>query len=125
MLAICLIVEIRPCFVQNNGIIEGYSDEEFCETIRFSEGARSRFPYGIKSVRCASQSQCKDVCIRTIRHYRKDFIKTHKVVDDSFIQYASKRYVESKDKIGQENWVKNVEYFLKRDLKENRDVGKT
>ena len=67
--------------------------EKLVKAIRISEGTGSRFPYGIKSVPCYSQSECKAICIKTVRHYENDFTRHGDGGINNFIQYLGPRYV--------------------------------
>ena len=64
-------------------------------------GAKTRFPYGVKSVQTHDP---RGVCIRTIRRALKDWPGK-----GDFILFLGKRYcpVES-DPVGHRNWVRNV-----------------
>lgn len=88
---------------------------KICEAIRKAEGVRSRYPYGIKSVKCEGINACRICCLRTIRHYYRDFIKTHRFTVKEFISYSAYRYVADGGGVGEKNWIKNVEFYCKKE----------
>ena len=87
---------------------------KLCEAIYRSEGGdRTNYPYGIKSVSCATKMECKAVCIKTMRHYKKDFARHGGHGVKNFIKYASFRYVGLRDRT-REAWEKNVNFYCKK-----------
>ena len=76
-------------------------------------GNKTRYPYGIKSVRCVGENDCRLICLNTIRNNQKRFTKQTKYTD--FIEFLGSRYCPLNIK-GEyhlnKNWVKNVKYFL-------------
>lgn len=95
-------------------IMKGYDNEEICEAIRHAEGINSRYPYGIKSVSCSNKNDCRIICIKTLRHYRKDFEESSDRGIEDFINYSSRRYVAGDTREHQENWIKNVMFYLRK-----------
>ena len=87
---------------------------KICEAVRHAEGVRSRYPYGIKSVKCEGINACRICCLRTIRHYYRDFIKTHRFTVKEFVRYASRRYDSDDTRDVQEGWSKRVMWFYKK-----------
>ena len=93
---------------------EVVNEEKMCEAIYRSEGGdRTNYPYGIKSVSCATKMECKAVCIKTMRHYKKDFARHGGHGVKNFIKYASFRYVGLRDRT-REAWEKNVNFYCKK-----------
>jgi hypothetical protein len=91
---------------------EVLNENKLCEAIYRSEGGdRTNYPYGIKSVSCKTKDECRAVCIKTLRHYQKDFARHGGKGVRSFIFFSSKRFVGYNDREGQEIWIKNVTYF--------------
>jgi hypothetical protein len=72
--------------------------------IKKSEG--KFHPYGIKG--CKNEEICRNSSFKTIKHLYRKF--NGKTIRD-FIRFASRRYVDSHDRKGQENWYRNVTYF--------------
>ena len=93
---------------------EVLNEERLATAIFYSEGGdRTNYPYGIKSVSCATKMECKAVCIKTMRHYKKDFARHGGHGVKNFIKYASFRYVGLRDRT-REAWEKNVIWFYFR-----------
>lgn len=111
-----LILGIGILIYDNNYRRAQINYEKFCEAIRISEGIHSKFPYGIKSVRCQTEALCKEQCLKRIHKYWRDFKKNEHTGIKGFIRYASKCYVTDADRIGEKNWVNNVTKIYCRHL---------
>lgn len=91
-----------------------YTNEEIAEAIFQSEGGyKTNYPYGIKSVYCNGIQECKQICLNTIQanriRYAEYGYKTHK----TYLGFLQSRYCPSSIR-GCENWLPNVQYFLKK-----------
>ena len=87
------------------------NENKMCETIYKAEGGvKAKKPYGVlhgyNTIR-----QCRESCYKKIEKYYKDFKKHGGFGIKNFINYSARRYVGSGGGVGEENWVKNVEYF--------------
>lgn len=90
------------------------NEEKMCQAIYKAEGYK--IPFGIKSSYCFKYGcSPKMVCLHTIRHYWRDYAKNNGRTINGFIAYASRRYVSNSDRIGQENWLKNVSYYYNKE----------
>ena len=88
---------------------EGLNEERLCNAIFYSEGGdRTNYPYGIKSVSCATKMECKAVCIKTIRHRWSLFKKHENNGIKNFIITLSRSYDSGDSRVGQAIWIKNV-----------------
>lgn len=70
-------------------------------------GSRTKFPYGIKTVRTHSRSHARQVCFATV-------FNTYERWDErgDFIHFLGRRYCPpSDDPIGHRNWIKNVTWY--------------
>ena len=94
-----------------------YSDGAIADAIFLAEGKTSNYPYGILSVSCDGEEDCRQVCLNTIRNSRQRFADIYNSEGD-FIHYLSTRYCPigvSNDPDGlNANWLGNVKYFLER-----------
>lgn len=94
-----------------------YTNEEYASAIRHAEGS---WTYGIKSYSCKTESECRRICINSIKNNKIRFAKSHKS-GETYIDTLAKRYAPicaSNDPTGlNKNWKKNVLYWL---AKENR-----
>lgn len=82
-------------------------------------GKHATYPYGIKSVGCNSESECRRICITTIKHYRHKYaISTG--TRQEFIDYVQKHYCPTNGHLSRaerrlnRNWSKNLRYILKK-----------
>ena len=121
---VLLILLILTTTVEANNkiIIKGYTNEQICNAIYKAEGgSKAQFPYGIRSVKCESKEACRKVCLNTIRNNRKRFEKDASFGKITFIEFLGSRFCPTKGKLSNaenrlnKNWVKNVNYFLRKD----------
>lgn len=120
MLAVCLLLGIILMIGGCNKAY-AYSDEEYANAIYKAEGGKkTKYPYGIKSVKCTTEASCRNVCLRTIKNNRIRFKQYGYRHYSSFTQFLGSRYCPTSgsnftasEKRLNKNWVKNVEYHLK------------
>lgn len=88
---------------------EVLNEERLATAIYWSEGGdRTNYPYGIKSVSCATKMECKAVCIKTLRHRWSLFKKHENNGIKNFIITLSRSYDSGDSRVGQAIWIKNV-----------------
>lgn len=99
-----------------------YSVEQIADAIYLAEGgAKTKFPYGIKSLRYEDRSNrsltkekwARKICINTIRNNIKRFAGQNEYSD--FLEFLGSRYCPTTIKSEyhlNKNWVSNVRYFL-------------
>ena len=95
---------------------EDYTDNQIANAIYRAENS-VKYPYGIKSIDThGDKVYARKICINTIRNNRKRFANQTKY--DDFITFLGSRYCPvAGDKTGLNiHWVKNVKYFLKKQL---------
>lgn len=105
-----LLIYSNQCF--------GYSDEDLVNAIYLAEGgAKTKYPYGIKSIKCESEQECRKICFNTVRNNRKRY-KADNMGYKDFIAFLGARYApigaENDPKNLNRNWVKNVRYYLRK-----------
>jgi hypothetical protein len=107
-LIICLF-----CFTSAHA----YTNEEYANAIRHAEGT---WTYGIKTVKCDSEKECRKVALRTIHNNRIRFSKYGRRKYPDFISFLGSRYCPlnaGNDPQGlNKNWIRNVSFFLKEGL---------
>jgi hypothetical protein len=115
-IAIALLFS-APCFA--------FTNSQIVDAIYLAEGgARAKYPYGIRSVKCEGKSECRKVCENTIKKNRVRYAKYgHRQYSD-FIDFVGSRYCPTKGRNLSKaernlngNWSKNVKYFLTRRVK--------
>lgn len=78
---------------------------------RVEGGAKTMYPYGIKSVKCSGEQECRQVCENTIRNNYVRWIKSGQHQD--YIEFLADRYCPySVDPVGNVNWKKNIRSIL-------------
>ena len=102
---------------------EEYSDLEIAEAIWQAEGGvKATYPYGIRSVLCEGLAECRKICLNTVRNNRKRYIVYGYKQYPDFLSFLASRYAPTKncenDLRGlNNNWLKNVRYFLTKGAK--------
>lgn len=99
-----------------------YTDTEIVNAIYLAEGGKkASFPYGIRSVKCTGEIECRKICERTVRNNRKRYADYGHRRFDSFIEFLASRYCPSRGQALSSaerrlnvNWLKNVIFFLEK-----------
>jgi hypothetical protein len=94
-----------------------YTDEQIVSAIYQAEGgAKAQFLYGIRSIKCSGDTECRKICFNTVKNNRKRFADYGFKDHPDFISFLSARYCPigaNNDPQGlNKNWQKNVRYFL-------------
>jgi hypothetical protein len=91
-----------------------YTLEQWANAIRKAEGNAN---YGILSVKCTDEQDCRIICKNTVRNNYKRWIKAGK--HGSYLHFLAKRYcpvgASNDPKNLNKNWERNVLAFLKGD----------
>ena len=111
---ICLLlISCQPCVHAEVDI------DRLADAIKIAEGVKSRYPYGIISVKCKGEQECRQICKNTIRNNLKRWAKTEQKVP--FLTFLGSKYAPTKGKSLNKaerrlnpNWVKNVQYHYER-----------
>lgn len=115
----------------NNTItVKGWSDEQIVNAIYKAEGGKkTKYPYGIKSIKCESQEACRQICLNTVRNNRKRYAKDANYGKITFIEFLGSRFAPVKgsslsaaERKLNPNWVKNVLFFLEKDNKNGKTI---
>mgnify|MGYP001600186831 FL=1 len=89
-----------------------YSDQQIANAIYQAEGGvKTRFPYGVKSIKCQGEPQCRKICLNSVFNGRKRWERAGKPTD--LITFIGKRYSPPSTN---PNWVRLVTYFLKKGI---------
>jgi hypothetical protein len=116
VLAILLCIAFWWMILATLAHAETYSVEKIADAIYKAEGGpRAKKPYGILSVPCHSEKECREICLTTIENnFSRYQIYGHKTHSD-FISFLSSRYAPvncENDNGTNKFWVHNVKYFL-------------
>jgi hypothetical protein len=89
--------------------------EQLADAIYHSEGGlNAKKPYGILSVQCDTESDCRRICKNTIRNNYKRWLESDTTKD--YLVFLRDRYApigSSNDSEGLNNhWLSNVQWFL-------------
>lgn len=81
------------CTLAHAKSLPNWTNQQIVNAIYLAEGGNlAKYPYGIRSVRCATNAQCYKVCLRTVENnrlrYRKYGFKKYK----NFISFLATRY---------------------------------
>ena len=91
-----------------------YTNEEICDSIWYAEGGnKTKFPYGIKSVYCYGEEECRNVCLNTVKNNRKRYKEYGYKNFETYLSFLASKYCPISVR-GCENWERNVRYFLEK-----------
>ena len=92
---------------------EEYTDEAIVNAIRKAEGS---WTYGIKSIKCATNVECRKICLRTVQNNKKRFMLYGFKKYPDYLSFLASKYAPigaGNDPSGlNKNWLKNVKWFL-------------
>jgi len=78
-------------------------------------GKETRYPFGIRSVRCSGYEDCRVVCLNTIKNNIKRWEKSVNQGDDrDYLTFLWHRYAPPKSHHLNNHWLTNVLYFLNK-----------
>lgn len=93
-----------PAIVQQVPSIDA---NKIADAIYFAEGgAKTRYPYGIMSIKTTGVADARKICINTINHAYRDWVSDGSKGD--FIEFLSKRY----DPQTHDRWLKLVKHIM-------------
>ena len=94
----------------------GYADEQIAFAIYNAEGDNNaKYPYGIKSINTHGDGEyAHKICLNTIRNHRKRH--ANHICGKDFITCLGNRYCPPSAHSLNKNWVKNVKYFLAKEV---------
>lgn len=96
-----------------------YTDTQIVDAIYKAEGgSQATYLYGIRSVKYDSPEEARRICLNSVRNNIKRWEKAAKPED--FITFMSRRYCPvgcDNDWGCNKNWVKNVNYFLRKEVR--------
>ena len=111
ILFITFLLAFLPCLAY------GWTDQAIVEAIGKAENS-IKYPYGIKSIDTKGNIEyARKICLNSVINGRKRWIKAGKPCD--LIEYISRRYcpINAPDDNGTNKyWVKNVKYFLNKEV---------
>ena len=85
---------------------------------RLEGGAKTRYPYGIKSVNVSSEAEARQVCLNTIRNHYQRWRKWGRT-NDYLVSLADRYCPSACDRRGNENWKRNIKALLHPQPKEH------
>lgn len=85
---------------------------------RAEGGARSKYPFGILSVKCSGYEDCKRICTNTVRNNVRRWREWGHKSHPDYLEFLASRYAPvgaENDPLGlNQNWLRNVRYFIRR-----------
>jgi len=93
-------------------IDDGYCDKIADAIYKAEGGAKTRHPYGVLSVKVRDAAEARRVCKNTISRVYRVWSDGKKA--ETFVNTLADVYCPpSADPVGNKNWKKNVNYYLK------------
>lgn len=99
---------------------QAYNADEFCDAVYLTEGgAKTHHPYGVLSVSCNGEAECRQICLTSYRNNQKRFKAQDKYTD--FVEFFASRWAplnaENDPQGLNRNWIKNFRFFLGKGAK--------
>lgn len=111
--------------------LDQYSDNQIADAIYWAEGGtKTKYPYGIKSTKPATDADCRRMCKEIISLHKAVYKERPPVNHEDFINYLSHSYCPVTSDMGKEqqelnsNWPKNVKFFLKHPKRPDLHIDK-
>ncbi len=100
-----------------------YTDEQLVMAIYHAEGgSATKYPFGIRSVYCATYANCKRCCEKTVRHNRRRFAQSGYKRYKSYLECLASVYCPCEggaltpaERRLNRYWIRNVNYFLTKE----------
>ena len=99
-------------------IYETYTIDQIADAIYIAEGGKNtRFPYGIKSIKCQGEKACRRICKNTIRNNIKRYTRNSRGFS-TYLEFLGSRYCPTSGKLSKSEkrlnryWVSNVRRIL-------------
>ena len=100
---------------------EEFTNTQIVNAIYKAEGgAKAQYPYGIRSIKCETKSDCRRICLNTVKNNRKRYEQYGRDRGyKTYLEFLASRYCPTKgilsraEKNLNKNWLKNVKFFLK------------
>lgn len=98
---------------------ENFSNEQIVNAIFLAEGgSRAQYYYGVRSVKYRDIAEARQICLNSVKNGRKRWIKAGKPYD--LIIFIGLRYCPPKAHPKNSAWVRNVKYFLARNVRKGK-----
>lgn len=109
---IATILAVLITTAANAAMPKGY-DSKLADAIWKAEGGhKTKWPYGVKSVKVSSVSEARRVTIISVRNNWSRWERAGR--PEPFVKFMARRWCpESADPQGHKNWVRNVGRFVK------------
>lgn len=116
------VILIAGCMTPKHAAAQEYTNEEIVNAIYKAEGGKhAKKPYGILSLSCTGEKDCRRVCLNTVRNNRIRYKRDDRRFTEDYLSYLSRKYAPTRGRITKTeaklnvNWLGNVRYFLERD----------
>lgn len=97
----------------------GFADKMADAIYRAEGGSKTRWPYGVKSVKVSGEAEARRVTINSVNNNWRRWEQANKPVP--FVQFMALRWCPpSADPVGHTNWVRNVTKFLSNNTNTNK-----
>lgn len=106
------IISATVCLNCSAAMPKGF-DAKMADAIYKAEGGnKTKWPYGVKSVKIASVAEARRVTLISVRNNWGRWERAGK--PESFVKFMARRWCpESADPVGHVNWIKNVGKTIK------------
>lgn len=110
MTAAIALLFVTACAVQAS-LTQAEADRLANAIYHIEGGTKTRYPYGIKSVKTSNP---RAVCLRTIQNAHNDWLLYGRTRHTDFLAYLALRYCPPEsDPVGHRNWLPNIRARLR------------
>lgn len=113
-----LILNLTAIIALNNNLCYGafeYDPEILADAIKQAENS-TKYPYGIISVKCSGEAECRRICLNTIRNNYKRWLNSDKSL--TYLEFLASRYapigVKNDPTNLNQHWLGNVRAIYER-----------
>ena len=87
--------------------------EKIVQAIWLSEGGlKAKKPFGILSIPCADYTACRQIAVNTVHKNYQRWLMSDRSF--TYLEFLANRYAPISDSPLNENWLRNVNYFMDR-----------
>lgn len=117
-----VIVFLALILLSTTSFAEEINVERIVDAIYLAEGGKkAQYPYGIRSIECSSDKECRQICVNTVRNNIKRYNDYGHKTYSTYLEFLASRYApldaNNDPKNLNQHWLKNVKYFLEKGTK--------
>ncbi len=94
--------------------VNEYNKRQICDAIYIIEGGeKTKYPYGIMSVHCKGEEECRKICYNTVLNNKTRYKNYGYKSYATYLEFLASRYCPESENLC-ENWLPNLKYYLEK-----------